>query len=58
MLHKKKTLGWILIVLGLAIALTPFTPGSILLVIGADMVFGDVPRWVRLKEKIKSFFWR
>lgn len=55
---KKKLLGWVLIAVGLVIALTPFTPGSILLVIGADMVFGDWPEWQKLKQKIKEKFWK
>lgn len=55
--YLKKFLGWVFIILGLVIVLTPFTPGSILLIIGADMVFGDWPEWKRLKEKVKSFFW-
>ena len=53
----KKFLGWIFIILGLVIALTPFTPGSIILVIGMDMVFGDHPEWQKMKKKIKDFFW-
>ena len=44
--------------LGLVIALTPFTPGSVLLVIGIDMVFGDWPKWLELKRKAKDFFWK
>lgn len=55
---KKKILGWLLILIGLVIALTPFTPGSILFVIGVDMVFGDWPEWQKLKQKIKDFFWK
>ncbi|OGN01120.1 MAG: hypothetical protein A3B91_02705 [Candidatus Yanofskybacteria bacterium RIFCSPHIGHO2_02_FULL_41_29] len=55
---KKKIIGWFFIVLGLIILLTPFTPGSILLIIGADMVFGDRPEWIRLKQKVKEFFWK
>jgi len=55
---SKKILGWFLIILGLVIALTPFTPGSILLVIGMDMVFGDWPEWKNLKTKVKEFFWK
>ncbi|MDO8496714.1 MAG: hypothetical protein Q7S43_04685 [bacterium] len=54
----KKIVGWLLIILGLVIVLTPFTPGSILLLIGADMVFGDWPEWKRLKEKAKERFWK
>lgn len=56
--YKKKILGWILIVIGLVILLTPFTPGSILLLIGAEMVFGDWPEWKNLKQKAKDFFWK
>jgi len=58
MYYGKKLLGWIFIVLGLAIALTPFTPGSILMIIGADMVFGNHPEWQRLKQKAKEYFWK
>jgi hypothetical protein len=58
MLYSKKLLGWVFIVLGLVIALTPFTPGSILLLIGADMAFGDYPRWIKFKKKVKEFFWK
>lgn len=54
----KKLLGWFLIVLGLVIALTPFTPGSILLLIGADMVFeGRLSRFIKnLLLKLNKFF--
>jgi len=45
-------------IVGLVILLTPFTPGSVLLIIGADMVFGDNPEWKKLKEKFKEFFWK
>ena len=55
---KNKILGWFLIIVGLVILLTPFTPGSILLIIGADMVFGDWPEWQRLRQKAKEFFWK
>lgn len=46
-----------MIILGIAIVLTPFTPGSILLVIGADMVFSDYPEWIKFKKKVKKLFW-
>ncbi|HEY4510371.1 MAG TPA: hypothetical protein VJJ73_00860 [Candidatus Paceibacterota bacterium] len=55
--RHKKLLGWLFIIIGLIIALTPFTPGSILLVIGADMVFSGHPEWQKMKNKIKNFFW-
>ncbi|MEX1063988.1 MAG: hypothetical protein WED06_01465 [Candidatus Paceibacterota bacterium] len=52
----KKFLGVILILLGLVIILTPFTPGSIILLIGIDMVFGERwAWWVRMKKKIKKY---
>ena len=57
-MSKKKFLGWIFMIVGLVILLTPFTPGSVLLIIGADMVFGDNPEWKKLKEKFKEFFWK
>ena len=54
---NKKIGGWALIVIGLVILLTPFTPGSILLVIGLDLVFGDRwPRWSRTKTRLFKFF--
>ena len=52
----KKIIGWILIFFGLIIALTPFTPGSVLLLIGANMAFGDWKPWLELKNKVKNFF--
>ena len=57
MIYRNKILGWLLIILGIAIVLTPFTPGSILLVIGADMVFSDYPEWIKFKKKVKKLFW-
>lgn len=57
-MSNKKLLGWILIVIGLVILLTPFTPGSVLLLIGAEMVFGDWPEWQKFKQKAKDFFWK
>jgi len=55
----KKFFGVIFIIIGFLILVTPFTPGSILLVIGLDMVFGDRwPWWQRAKERLKLFFKR
>ena len=52
----KKVWGVAFIIVGLVIALTPFTPGSILLVIGIDMVFGNRwPWWKRTKSKLLRF---
>ncbi|MDO8669156.1 MAG: hypothetical protein Q7K65_02595 [Candidatus Buchananbacteria bacterium] len=49
--------GIIFIVLGLVILLTPFTPGSILLLIGLDMLFGDKwPWWNKTKERVLARF--
>jgi len=55
---NRKLIGWVLIIIGLVIVLTPFTPGSILLVIGVDMVFGNWPEWKKFKLKAKEFFWK
>lgn len=55
MIYKKKIIGWLLIVIGLAILVTPFTPGSILLLIGLNIVFGDDPRYKNLKERVYNF---
>jgi hypothetical protein len=53
----KKIAGVIFAILGLVILLTPFTPGSILLLIGLDMLFGHKwPWWNRTKLKIMRFF--
>ncbi|MEK7506999.1 MAG: hypothetical protein AAB585_00445 [Patescibacteria group bacterium] len=50
---NRKIAGLILAALGLLILLTPFTPGSILLLIGLDMAFGH--RWMWWKNKKKKF---
>jgi len=47
-MKNKKLLGIFFIIVGLLIAITPFTPGSVLLIVGLDMVFGD--RWPWLKR--------
>lgn len=47
----KKTWGIVLILIGLVILLTPFTPGAILLLIGIDIVFGDKWLWWRRKKE-------
>lgn len=60
-LRMKKVLGLFLVIVGTLILLTPFTPGSILLVIGLDILFGDrVKWWVRIKKRILRFLrpWR
>ena len=50
----KKFWGVVFIILGLIILLTPFTPGSVLILIGADMLFGRrVKWWNDLKKRIK-----
>ena len=54
---KKKFLGVVFVILGLIILFTPFTPGSILLLIGADMLFGHrVKWWNGFKKRLKRFF--
>ena len=54
---KRKFLGVVFIILGLIILLTPFTPGSILLLVGADMLFGHkVKWWNNFKKRLKRFF--
>ena len=57
-MSNRKFLGWVFMIVGLVILLTPFTPGSVLLIIGADMVFGNCPEWKKLKEKVVKFFWK
>ena len=52
----KKSLGIALILIGLVILLTPFTPGEILLLVGIDIVFGDKWLWwKRAKARILKF---
>lgn len=51
LIKNKKILGWILIVLGLIIVLTPFTPGSLLLLVGIDMIFGDKWQWWKKQKE-------
>jgi len=54
--NYKKFWGTIFIILGLIIILTPFTPGSILLLIGLDMFFGDKwPWWNNFKNKVRKW---
>ncbi len=49
----KKLFGISFIIIGLLILITPFTPGSILLVIGIEMVFGDRwPWWKKIKNDL------
>ncbi|MEK7138263.1 MAG: hypothetical protein AAB787_02015 [Patescibacteria group bacterium] len=53
----KKLLGVLFIVIGFFILITPFTPGSILLIVGIDMVFGDRwPWWNRTKISLYKFW--
>ena len=54
----KKIIGWLFIMLGLIIVFTPFTPGSVLLLVGMEMIFSDAPQWKILKKKVKDFFWK
>ena len=52
----RKFWGMVFIILGLIILLTPFTPGSVLLLIGLDMLFGDKwPWWNQTKKRILVF---
>ena len=50
---RRKIWGLFLVVVGIFILLTPFTPGSILLVIGLDILFGNkIKWWVKIKRRI------
>jgi len=52
----RKILGILLVIVGTLILLTPFTPGSILLVIGLDILFGNkVEWWTKIKKKIYTY---
>jgi hypothetical protein len=55
--NEKKVLGWIFIVLGFLILITPFTPGSVLLLIGLHMVYGEKYRLMGWKD-IKNYLRR
>jgi len=55
----RKLWGMVFIILGLIILLTPFTPGSVLLLIGLDMLFGDKWLWWnQTKKRILVFLKR
>lgn len=55
----KKAWGLFLVVVGTLILLTPFTPGSILLIIGLDILFGHkVKWWLKFKKKFYSYIKR
>ncbi|PIR41675.1 MAG: hypothetical protein COV30_02430 [Candidatus Yanofskybacteria bacterium CG10_big_fil_rev_8_21_14_0_10_37_15] len=47
----KKIFGIFFIIVGFLVLITPFTPGSVLLIIGTDMIFGD--RWLWWKKTKK-----
>ena len=50
----RKVLGVFLVIAGTLILLTPFTPGSILLIIGLDILLGHrVKWWTKIKKKVK-----
>jgi len=52
----KRAWGLFLVILGILILLTPFTPGSILLVFGLDILLGHkVKWWVKTKKKIYTY---
>ena len=52
----RKILGIFLVIAGTLILLTPFTPGSILLVIGLDILLGHkVKWWIKIKKKIFTY---
>jgi len=52
----KKILGLLLVIAGILIILTPFTPGSILLIIGLEMLLGHkIKWWTEMRKKIKEF---
>ncbi len=52
----RKILGVFLVIVGTVILLTPFTPGSILLVIGLDILLGHrVKWWIKTKKKIFNY---
>ncbi|HEY4474378.1 MAG TPA: hypothetical protein VJC06_00420 [Candidatus Paceibacterota bacterium] len=55
----KRICGLFLVILGTLILLTPFTPGSILLVFGLDILLGHkVKWWVKIKKKIYTYKWK
>ena len=52
----RKIFGFFLVIVGTLILLTPFTPGSILLVIGLDILLGHkVKWWTKIKKKIFTY---
>lgn len=50
----KKLLGLLLIVLGVIIFLTPFTPGSWIFFVGLELIGVRMAVWERIKEARKA----
>lgn len=52
----KKLIGVFFIFIGFIILITPFTPGSVILLVGLSMVFGDRWPWIReINTKVEVF---
>ena len=50
----KKTIGGILVLIGLAALLTPFTPGSWLIFVGLELLGLRFLLWDRVKQRLKK----
>ena len=54
---QKKIIGLLLFFIGVVILLTPFTPGSFLLLVGLQMIYGKELRWwLDIKNRLINFF--
>ena len=52
----KKILGLIFLIVGILILITPFTPGSVILIIGLEMLLGHkIKWWTDFKKKTYSY---
>jgi hypothetical protein len=56
-MRNKKIIGVFFIVVGFLILITPFTPGSVLLLVGLNMVFGDSLPWLNKINVKLEYFW-
>lgn len=54
---QKKIIGLLLFFIGVVILLTPFTPGSFLLLVGLQMIYGKELRWwLDIKNRLINLF--
>ena len=55
-IYVKKVIGFLLVMLGLIALFTPLTPGSWLIIIGAELLGFRFLLWDKVKAFFKKFF--